>query len=88
MSMTKASRQNYIDQVSDSTLYVLANRTDAVFYLDGRDKRFHFAGRLINKKGDRMELELISDRPGTGVSSAVNGATGVSGFRRHDRTAY
>lgn len=43
---------------------VVANRTSAVFYLNGSDQKFHFVGRLSNKKGRRTDHELVADRPG------------------------
>ena len=68
---------------------VIANRTDAVFYLDGTDRKFHFVDRLTNRKGDKTEGELASDRPGSGLSSdsgAVHFGFG-NGSPKRDRVA-
>lgn len=50
--------------------YVLANRAEAVFYLNGSDKKFHFIQRLKNKDGTKKEGNLVSDRGGSSASSA------------------
>ncbi len=72
--LRKSSAQRYVAQVAeDPILYVVANRSEAVFYADGSDRKFHFVERLTNKKGHRHESELVSDRPGRGVSSAGGG---------------
>ena len=67
------------------TWYVVANRTDAVFYVEGRDLQFHFVDRLANKTGDLREAGLVSDRPGTGLSSTGSGALrhGLAGRTTH-----
>lgn len=51
-------------------LYVVANRTEAVFYQEGIRVPFHFSERMKNKKGRRRESDLVSDRPGR-VSSPI-----------------
>jgi protein required for attachment to host cells len=54
--------------------FVFANRTEAVFYRDLPEGRFQFVDRLKNPKGNRIEGDFDSDRPGTGVSSAGDGS--------------
>jgi protein required for attachment to host cells len=53
--------------------YVLANRTEAVIYVDGDDRKFHFLERMSNPSGQLAERELTSDRPGRSYSSAAGG---------------
>ncbi|MDR3606635.1 MAG: host attachment protein [Oligoflexia bacterium] len=70
--------------------YVVANRTDAVFYGRGKDKKFHFIDRLTNKRGHLRETELVSDKPGTGFSSAGGGTIhhGLDRrFEQHEQVA-
>jgi len=72
--MSKSSTARYVQQIADDpTMVVVANRTDAVFYIDGSDRKFHFVDRLINKKGHLTETELDSDKPGKGISDACGG---------------
>ena len=65
--------------------YVVANRTDAVFYKDTRDHKFAFVERLGNPAGKLTEMELDSDKPGRGFSSASNGSIHHSLDRRSHR---
>ncbi len=53
--------------------YVLANRTEAVFYEEG-PARFSFIRRLSHPEGRLSERMVTSDRPGRGFSSAGNGS--------------
>jgi protein required for attachment to host cells len=72
------------------TWFVVASRTDAVFYYDGDDHKFHFINRLSNPLGNEHERELDSDRPGSGVSSAAGGTIRHALDRRsfrHERVA-
>jgi protein required for attachment to host cells len=72
------------------TWYVLANRTDAVFYEDFGDQKFRFKERMKNKKGHLTEGQLDSDRPGSGVSSAASGSIRHSldrTFHHHEQVA-
>ncbi|MBU6153522.1 MAG: host attachment protein [Bdellovibrionales bacterium] len=72
------------------TWYVLANRSDAVFYEDHKDQKFKFKERLKNRKGHLTEGQLDSDRPGSGFSSAGGGTIrhGLDRtFQHHERVA-
>ncbi len=51
--------------------YVLANRSDAVIYFEGKDHQFHFVDRLDNPSGHLTEGELDSDRSGSTFSTAT-----------------
>lgn len=53
--------------------YVIANQSEAVFYFDGVDHRFHFVNRLSNPRAHRMEQDLVTDRPGMGFGAAPHG---------------
>jgi protein required for attachment to host cells len=70
--------------------YVVANRTEAVIYREGRDHHFQFIQRLSNASGKKTETELDSDRPGRGSSSAGSGTIRHSldrRFHRHEEMA-
>jgi protein required for attachment to host cells len=70
--------------------YVVANRLEAVFYQDTRDTKFQFVDRLKNPRGNSLEGELDSARPGSGTSSAGNGTIrhGLDRtFHHHERVA-
>jgi protein required for attachment to host cells len=70
-----SSVQKYITQVADDpTCYVVANRTEAVLYLEGNNNKFHFCARLSNEDGKLHESALVSDRQGRGISSAGGGS--------------
>lgn len=51
-------------------LFVVASRTEAVFYKEDLLHHFQFVNRLENPRGRKSENELSSDRPGRGISSA------------------
>lgn len=55
------------------TLYVVANRSDAVFYAESPKKAFHFLARLENPRARLAERKLVSDRPGRTFSSPATG---------------
>ncbi len=50
--------------------YLIANRAEAVVYIEGRNEHFIFLERLKNPKGKQTETELDSDKPGKGISSS------------------
>lgn len=50
--------------------YVVARRTEAVIYKEDAQHHFQFVYRLVNPRGRKPEIELDSDRPGRGASSA------------------
>lgn len=56
---------------SHSTLYVVANRTEAVFYEEDLKTPFHFIRRVSNPRGRKSEIELVSDRQGRVASSSA-----------------
>lgn len=70
--------------------YLLANRTDAVIYEDNPGAPFAFVERFHNKKGNLLEGQLDSDRPGT-MNSSTGGGTIRHGmdshFNKHEATA-
>ncbi len=79
-----------LKSIHQVTWFVVASRTDAVFYFDGDDHKFHFIHRLSNPLGNEQERELDSDRPGSGVSSAAGGTIRHALDRRsfrHERVA-
>jgi protein required for attachment to host cells len=49
--------------------YVVATRTEAAFYADGQDRRFHFKERLTNEQGRLTERQMTSDRSGPGLTT-------------------
>lgn len=83
--MGKVTPGKGIDFSTTARWYVVANRTDAVFYVEGQDHQFHFIDRLTNKKGNYTESELDSDRPGRGYSSAAGGTIHHSMDRRNQK---
>lgn len=89
--MRKSSATQYMGDVAqEPTVYVVANQSDAVFYLDGSDRKFHFIDRLSNRKAHLTEIDLVSDRPGRGISSAGSGVFHHSlgrGFTHHEQAA-
>jgi len=52
---------------------VVANRTDAIIYVDGANKRLRLVEHYCNKIGKLPEGALDSDKPGRGFSSAASG---------------
>lgn len=69
--------------------YVVANRTDAIIYRDGENKKFQPVEHLLNPEGNRKERDLDSDRPGKSNSNAPHTAYKhpmVSEHQRHDET--
>lgn len=56
-----------------SRRYIVANRTYAVIYREGRLGKFVFVERLSNENGKTMEIDLVSDRPGRAISSGGAG---------------
>ncbi|MBI3556262.1 MAG: host attachment protein [Deltaproteobacteria bacterium] len=71
--MNKQSPAQYLNLGSKVTFYVVASRTEAVFFSVGDEQAFRFVERLSDEKGALHESELVSDRPGRGLSSAGNG---------------
>lgn len=72
--MRKSVAERYAELLANEpTLYVVANRTEAVFYLDEDHRRFRFLDRLHNREGHLVEAELVSDRPGRSIGSAPGG---------------
>lgn len=53
---------------------LLANRTGAVIYREGRQGQLIFMKRLTHPEGSLTEAALDSDKPGRGVSSAGEGS--------------
>jgi protein required for attachment to host cells len=84
MKKTK-TKTGQVDFSTHSRWYVLANRTSAVIYMEGKDHEMHFVDRLFNERGRLQEANLDSDRPGSGTSSAGNGSIRHSLDRRFDQ---
>lgn len=64
-------------------LYVVANRVEAVFYQGTSKTPFQFLRRFSNPRGRLTELQLDSDQPGRGFSSAAGGTIHHALDQRH-----
>ncbi len=60
-------------KIHHPTLYVVANRSGAVFYAESGKEPFHFLRRLSNPRARLAERKLVSDRPGRTFSSPATG---------------
>lgn len=68
--------------------YLVANRTEAVFYRDSPFDGFEFISRLKNAEGRRLESDLVSDRPGRNASSATDSIRhGLQAGTKHEEAA-
>lgn len=68
--------------------YLVANRTEAVFYRDSSFAGFEFISRMRNDEGRRFESELVSDRPGRNTSSATDSIRhGFAAGTQHEEVA-
>lgn len=65
--------------------YVVANRTSAVIYREGRSGHFVFVKRLSHAEGKAKAGELDSDRPGRSVSTGGAGTIHHGLEKRSDR---
>ena len=83
--MGKYSAARDLDLSNKTQWYVLANRSGAVIYANGTERKFQFLERIPNPSGHLTEAELDSDRPGRGFSSASSGQLRHSLDRRSKR---
>lgn len=80
----------FLGSLAEKRWYIVANRSEAVFYRERKDHLLQFVKRLSNPLGRKTEKELVSDRPGRGFSSSANGSIRHALDRRsnhHEKSA-